>query len=84
MLNPHLARLALAVLLIGAFPMPVSAYVGPGSGLSAIGAILAIVAGLFFAVFGFVWYPVKRLLRGSNKTTGESDVALGESGGHHE
>lgn len=39
------------------------AYVGPGGGLSAIGALLAIVAGLAAAVFGFIWYPLKRMLR---------------------
>ena len=39
----------------------VIAYVGPGAGLSAIGAFLAIVAGVFVAIAGFVWYPIKRL-----------------------
>jgi hypothetical protein len=28
-----------------------------------LGTTLALVAGLFAAVFGFLWYPVKRLLR---------------------
>jgi hypothetical protein len=42
---------------------PVLAYIGPGAGLSAIGAFLAIVAFLIVALFGFVWYPIKRLLR---------------------
>lgn len=39
------------------------AYLGPGTGLSAIGAFIALVAGLIIALFGFVWYPIKRLLR---------------------
>lgn len=48
-----------------ALPVPdaLLAYVGPGAGLSAIGALLAIIAGLAVAVGDFVWYPVKRLLR---------------------
>jgi len=41
----------------------VIAYVGPGAGLSAIGAFLAMVAGVFVAIAGFVWYPIKRLIR---------------------
>lgn len=41
----------------------VIAYVGPGAGLSAIGAFLAMIAGLFVAIVGFIWYPIKRLLR---------------------
>jgi hypothetical protein len=43
--------------------VPVPAYIGPGTGLSAIGAFLAVVAFLIVALFGFVWYPIKRLLR---------------------
>lgn len=39
------------------------AYIGPGTGLSAIGAFLAIVAFIFVALVGFIWYPIKRLLR---------------------
>jgi hypothetical protein len=41
----------------------VIAYVGPGAGLSAIGAFLAMVAGVFVAIVGFIWYPIKRLIR---------------------
>ncbi len=47
---------------------PAMAYIGPGAGLSAIGAFLAVIAAVIVALFGFVWYPVKRLvqkLRGS-------------------
>ena len=42
---------------------PVMAYIGPGSGLSAIGALLAVVVVIVVAVFGFVWYPLKRVMR---------------------
>jgi hypothetical protein len=57
------------VLLVGLLialalsPSTAHAYVGPGAGLSAFGALLALVASVFAAVFGFVWYPVKRLIR---------------------
>lgn len=43
-------------------PQIAFAYVGPGSGLSAIGAFLALVAGVIMAILGFLWYPIKRLL----------------------
>lgn len=39
------------------------AYVGPGAGITAIGSLLALLAGLLFAIIGFVWYPIKRLRR---------------------
>jgi len=57
----------------GAFP----AYIGPGTGLSAIGAILAVVAGIAVAIFGFFWYPIKRLL-GKGKETQEPEPILDE------
>ncbi len=53
------------VLLISS---PVMAYVGPGSGLTAIGAFLALVAGVLVAIFGFLWYPIKRLWRKRKKS----------------
>ena len=37
------------------------AYIGPGAGISAIGAVVAFLAAIVFAIVGFVWYPVKRL-----------------------
>ncbi len=42
---------------------PAFAYLGPGVGLTAIGAFLALIVGVIVAFFGFIWYPVKRLLR---------------------
>jgi hypothetical protein len=45
------------------------AYIGPGAGLSAIGSLLALLAAIFLAIFGFVWYPIKRLLKRRNVDT---------------
>ena len=42
---------------------PHLAYLGPGGAISAVGALVAAVAGIFLALFGFVWYPVRRLLK---------------------
>ena len=44
------------------------AYVGPGAGLSAIGAFLAVLAGIVVAIVGFLWYPIKRLIRSVKRT----------------
>lgn len=46
---------------------PAAAYLGPGAGLSALGSLLALVAGLAVAIVGFVWFPIKRLIRGMRK-----------------
>lgn len=49
------------------------AYIGPGAGLSAIGAFLALVAAVVVAIFGFVWYPVKRLFRALGRGEREAE-----------
>jgi hypothetical protein len=54
-----LSSLGLLILTTG----PAAAYIGPGAGLSAIGAALALVAAVGLAVLGFLWYPAKRLTR---------------------
>lgn len=41
---------------------PALAYVGPGAGLTVIGSILAFLGLIFLAMFGFLWYPIKRLI----------------------
>jgi hypothetical protein len=63
----------LALALAAGFATPAHAYVGPGAGLSAIGTLLALLAACFLAFIGFVWYPIKRLLRRGK--AGASDKA---------
>jgi hypothetical protein len=46
---------------------PAYAYVGPGSGVTVIGAALSLVGAVLLAIVGFVWYPIKRLLRRSRQ-----------------
>ena len=47
------------------------AYVGPGAGITAIGSLLALVAAFALCIVGFVWYPVKRLLKGAKKRSAD-------------
>jgi hypothetical protein len=64
MMNHRMLKSAvLVVMLLSLFPQPAAAYVGPGVGLGAVGVFLAIVAAFVVAIFGFIWYPIKRLLR---------------------
>ena len=65
--------LHLLVLFNGTIP----AYIGPGTGLSTIGAVLAVAAGIAVAIFGFFWYPIKRLL-GKDKKSGEPEPEIDE------
>ena len=45
------------------FPSYALAYVGPGTGLSAFGSLFALFAAIVFAIFGFVWFPIKRIIK---------------------
>lgn len=53
----------IAAALLALLPSDAHAYIGPGAGLSAFGALLALVVTFIVAIFGFVWYPIKRLAR---------------------
>ena len=66
-------KLMLLTLIAALAPELANAYVGPGAGLSAIGSGLALIFGLFVAILGFIWYPVKRLLRGKQGATLETE-----------
>lgn len=60
--NGRLTGLTLMlVLLIAA--APAAAYAGPGAGLSMIGSLVALVGAVLAGIFGFVWFPVKRMLK---------------------
>ena len=61
-------------ILLAGISTAASAYVGPGAGLTAIGSILALLAGILMAVVGFIWYPLKRIFR---SRSGKKDVNSG-------
>lgn len=56
-------------------PASALAYVGPGAGLTAIGSAIALVGAILLGIVGFVWYPVKRLLRRRSETDERDDEA---------
>lgn len=65
-----------SVLIVGVtacllMPQIAVAYVGPGAGLTAIGTVLALIGAILLGIFGFIWYPVKRLLRGRKSSDDE-------------
>jgi uncharacterized membrane protein len=62
-----LTCLYIMLLCLVTYPAASYAYIGPGAGLSAIGALLALVATVAVAIFGFIWYPIKRLARKRKK-----------------
>lgn len=68
-----------SAILIKTFLQTFISYIDPGSGMSAIGAILAIVASLGLSIFGFFWYLIKKLL-GSGNDDQEPKPEIDEEG----
>jgi hypothetical protein len=52
---------------------PALAYMGPGAGLTMIGTLVALVSAILAGIFGFVWYPMKRLLKRRKQDQGSVD-----------
>ena len=52
----------LVTVCVLALPGRAEAYIGPGAGITVIGTVVAFFAAIFFAIVGFIWYPVKRLI----------------------
>lgn len=59
----YLAVFALALFLVMSQTNYVHAYIGPGAGLGAIAVFVAVIVIGFLLVLGFVWYPLKRILK---------------------
>lgn len=59
-------------------PSAALAYGGPGSIISGIGAFLAVLAALVASIFGFLWFPLKRLIRKVRGKGGESEKGTTE------
>ncbi|NOD36554.1 MULTISPECIES: hypothetical protein [unclassified Ruegeria] len=56
-------RVIIFLVLSVFLPTAAFAYVGPGAGLGAIGILIALIGAILLAVIGFIWYPLKRLLK---------------------
>lgn len=57
------SRTVFLLLILVLLPGMAFAYGGPGSVISGIGAFLAAVAALLATLFGFIWFPLKRLYK---------------------
>ncbi len=61
LLSVALGSAAAATVLI--FAAPAQAYVGPGAGLSLIGALWAVVVAVLAALFFVVMWPLRRMMK---------------------
>ncbi len=49
------------------FLSPNYAYIGPGTSTGLIATILGIIGSIFLAIFGILYYPIKRFLKNRKK-----------------
>jgi nitrate reductase gamma subunit len=61
-------RRVLGLIVAGAglvllLPRPALAYLGPGGAVSAVGTAVALIVAVLIAIFGFLWFPLRRLMR---------------------
>jgi ATP/ADP translocase len=60
---------------------PAYAYIGPAMGIGTLGAIVAIIGSILFALFAVLWYPLRRMIkrRKARKEVSGAQVAAGRS-----
>ena len=57
-------NLIIALLIISS---PAFAYIGPGMGGGVIAAVLGVIGAVLLALFGILYYPIKRMLKNRKK-----------------
>lgn len=71
-ISPLVIALGLMILIL---PLTAQAYVGPGAGLSLLGALWGLIAAVGVALFFIVMWPIRRMRRRKK----EAQVQLNES-----
>jgi membrane protein implicated in regulation of membrane protease activity len=59
----HPAAMAALLALCAGWPGPAAAYVGPGAGISMLGAAIGLLVAVFMALAVILTWPLRRLLR---------------------
>ena len=65
--------LLLTLFASASFPLSAVAYVGPGLGAGAVGAVLGVIAAIFLGLFAILWYPFKRMLKKRSAATEQAE-----------
>jgi flagellar motor component MotA len=60
-------KLTLTILLLFLLTEKSYAYLGPGLGLAIIAATLGVILALLAALFGLIWFPLKKFLKKRKK-----------------
>ncbi len=55
------------IIVLLSISIPASAYIGPGMGGGVVAAVLGVVGAILLALFGILYYPIKRMLKNRKK-----------------
>ena len=55
------------IIVLLTISIPVYAYIGPGMGGGIIAGILGVIGAVLLALFGILYYPIKRMLKNRKK-----------------
>lgn len=78
-MNRTLPLAALAAIAVATLSAPAEAYIGPGAGISLLGAFWALILAVFAAVGVVVWYPIRNLLRGRHRSARRHEQTPGRT-----
>lgn len=78
----HTRSYRAAVTLAVFFMMPSlsMAYVGPGSGITVLGALWAVIAAIFMAIAGIFIWPIRRMMQKRKISKGKETQSAEQSG----
>lgn len=72
--------LLLAVCLVFTFSLPALAYVGPGAGVTMLGALWGVIVAIVLAVVAIFYWPIRALLRRRRNGSGKKAKAGSSAG----
>ena len=55
------------IIVLLSISSPVFAYIGPGMGGGVIAAVIGVLGAVLLALFGILYYPIKRMLKNRKK-----------------
>ena len=55
------------IIVLLSISSPVVAYIGPGMGAGVIAGVLGVIGAVLLALFGILYYPIKRMLKNRKK-----------------
>lgn len=77
--RPEMPKLTFAVgalaVLVALWAEPAAAYIGPGAGITMLGALWGVIVAVFLAIGAVLFWPIRVLLRKRRKNAPAGTVA---------